>query len=602
MVVRKRPFVSTILAISIAAGPVAPALAAVEALTKSEYEGCQSRDEASFRASIEAITQDSLKRSLATFDYKNSVADAWRSTGMDDVVDKRVDQAITEIGNETSWGDILQSLADQKKAQDLAAKVAERVYKSDAIKNGIEAVATDVGRTLGLSLEFATQDAAGPAIACVKSFLGPRYGTAVSAAVTGQAEKEFNLDGSKGKATVSSGAVIAQSGTGIAGAALIIVRRQLANMASRVGARIAGSILSRLVSVAAGGIGAVLLAKDIWELRSGVLPIIASEMKSKATKELVQAELAKSISDQIGEHIKELASNTSNRIVEIWQEFRRAHLKSLELADRNENFRAFLDATPAAKLPRLDEVIGILLASEGESAVLKRLGDGSLNTAVNILPASAIDIARETRSVESGLKWAAIAGDQLGKVVDMDIYRRAAPDDFTKASLSRLLALDDKLAVSRLASLKREARETLFDLDTNDLKSLARALPETELATLSGYLTGLGKAPRERVLRTIAATPSKMRILASARVRDAVLASRDQSSAVDMMLRAGAATPAEIAGDVKLAWEGQISPILMWERHPAVTLLGLVPLLVLAMLLRRIFVPRRKPQPPQAPA
>ena len=91
-----------------------------------------------------------------------------------------------------------------------------------------------------------------------------------------------------------------------------------------------------------------------------------------------------------------------------------------------------------------------------------------------------------------------------------------------------------------------------------------------------------------------------MRILASDRVRDAVLASRDQSSAVDMMLRAGAATPTEIAGDVKLAWEGQISPILMWERHPIVTAMGLIPILVLLLLLRRVFLPRRKTPPPQA--
>ena len=597
---RVRSFVSAVIAVSLAAGHVVPAFAASEALTKAEYEGCQTRDEASFRAAIEAITQDSLKSSLATFDYKTSVADAWRSTGMDDVVDKRVDQAVSEISSESSWGDLLQSLANQKKAQELATKVAERVYKSDAIKTGIEAVATDVGRTLGLSLEFASQDAAGPAISCVKTFLGPRYGMAVSGAVTGQAEKEFNIDGTKGKATISSGAVIAQSGTGIAGAALLIVRRQLANMASRVGARIAGSVLSRLVSVAAGGIGAVLLAKDIWDLRTGVLPIIATEMKSKATKELVQIELAKSISDQIGEHIKELAINTSNRIVEIWQEFRRAHLKSLEFADRSADFRAFLDSTAAPKLPRLDEIVGIVLASEGEEAVLKRLADGTLNTAVNVVPAPAIDIARENRSLETGLKWATLAGDRLPKVTEMEIHRRAAPDDFTRASLSRLLALDDKLAISRLASLKREARETLFDLDTNDLKSLARALPEQELATLSSYLTGLEKKTRERVLRTIAATPSKMRILASDRVRDAVLASRDQSSAVDMMLRAGAATPTEIAGDVKLAWEGQISPILMWERHPIVTAMGLIPILVLLLLLRRVFLPRRKTPPPQA--
>lgn len=607
MVHSARALVSAVIALSLASGHAAPAFAGTGAppagtLTKAEYEGCQTRDDASFRAAIETITLDSLKRSLATFDYKSAVADAWRSTGMDATVDKRVDEAVGEVSKETTWSDLLQSLAYQKQAQDLAIKVAERVYKSDAIKTGVEAVATDVGRKLGSSLEFASQDAAGPAIACVKAFLGPRYGSAVAAAVTGQAEQEFSIDGSKGRATVSSGAVIAQSGAGIAGAALLIVRRQLANMAGRVGARIAGSVLSRLVSVAAGGIGAVLIAKDIWELRTGVLPIISAEMKSKATKDLVQAEIARSIADQIGEHVKELAGKTSDRIVEIWHEFRRAHLKALELADRNDGFRAFLDSTAPSNLPRLDEVVGLVLAAEGEAAVLKRLADGTLHTAVNRLAPSAIDIARETRSLESGLKWSAVAGDLLPKVVESELYRRANPDDFTKASLARLVSLDDKVAITRLASLTREAREALFDVESADLRALARALPEAELATLARYLTGLEKKPRERVLRAVAAAPEKMRILASARVRDAVLASRDQSSAVEMMLRAGASGPAEIAADARLAWAGQISPILMWERHPAATLLAIVPLFIVLLLLRRIFLPRRRPTPPAATA
>ena len=591
-----RNCLSALLALSLAATGASPGASAAQSLTKADYEACQTHEESAFRAAIETITQDALKRSLGSFDYKNAVADAWRSGGMDDTIDKRVDLAVSEVGNETSWGEKLQSLADSKKAQDLAKAVAERVYRSDAVKSGIEGVAADVGRTLGLSFEFASQDAAGPAIACVKAFLGSRYGEAVSGAVTTQAEKEFGVGASKGQAQVSSTSVLAQSGDGITGAAILIVRRSLANMAQRIGQRMVGSVLSRLVSVAAGGVGTVLIAKDIWELRSGVLPIIADEMKSKATKEQVQVELAKSISEQIGDHIKDVATKSADHIVAIWQEFRRAHVKSLDLADHSEKFRGFLDQTRPANLPRLDEVVSILLAGEGELGIAKRLADGTLETAVNTMPAAGMDIARDTRSVETGLKWSAIAGDMLPKVAEQELHKHANPGDFTKVSLARLLALDDKLAVSRLGGLKRDARETLFELDAMDLKALARALTEPELSTLAGYLTGLEKAPRDRVLRAIAMAPGKMHILASARVRDAVLASRDQSYAVDMMLRADASGPAQIIADTKLAFEGQISPILIWERHPAALAFAIIPALVLLMLLRRIVMPRRRPK------
>lgn len=593
-----RAVLSSILALSLAATSARPALAAADPLTKTEYEACQSREDSAFRTAIETITQDALKKALASFDTKSAVADAWRSGGMDETIDKRVDLAIAEIGNETSWSDKLQSLAYSEKAQALAKAVAERVYRSDAIKTSLEAVAADVSRTLGQSLEFASQDAAAPAISCIKAFLGNRYGSAVSGAVTSQAEKEFTVDASKGRAAVSTGAVVAQSSEGITGAAILLVRRQLANMAERIGQRIVGSVLSRLVTVAAGGIGTVLIAKDLWDLRSGVLPIIATEMKAKTTKDQVQVELAKSISEQIGEHIKDIAGKSAQHIVEIWQDFRRAHAKSLELADRNGDFRNFLDLTKPANLPRLDEIVSIVLAAEGEPAVLKRLANGTLDTAVNLLPAAGMDITRDTRSLETGLKWSAIAGGVLPKVVELELHRSANPDEFTKLSLGRLLALDDKVAITRLASLKPAARDTLFELDPSDVKALGRALSAPELETLSGYLTGLEKKPRDRVLRAIAQAPGKMRVLASNRIRDAVLASRDQSSAVDMMLRADVSGPTEIFADAKLAFEGQVSPILIWERHPTAFLLAIIPALIGLMLIRRIIMPRRKSKPP----
>ncbi len=559
-------------------------------LTRADYDACQNRDEAAFRQAIEAVTYGALKSSLSTFNYPRAVADAWRGNGMDQIVDKQVDTAVADIGNERSWSEILQSLADSKKAQELAAAVAERVYTSPAIKAGIETIATDVGRTLGLSLEFATQDAAEPSIACLRAFLGPRYGATVAAAVTSDAEREFGIDASKGKASVSPGAVLSNQSGGMTGAAILIVRRQLANMAGRVGARIAGSALSRLVSVAAGGVGAVLIAKDIWDLRAGVLPIVATEMKSVATKDLIRAELATSIGEQISEQLKELSAKSAARVVEIWQEFRNAHAKSLEIADTSPEFRAFLDQTVARNLPRLDEAVAIILASGGgASAVLARLNDGTLNTAVNKLPLEAMTVARETRSLQTAIAWHAIAGAAMPFVVEHELHRRTSPDTLTKASLTRLLALEDKLAIARMASQTRTARDTLFDLDPARLRTLARALPEAELTALSGYLTGLDKRPREAILGAIAAQPQKMKVLSVERVRAAILASRDQPAVVDMMLREGSGTTAQIMADVRGAIDGSFSPVLLWDRHPMIVALSIIPLIVIVLLLRRIF-------------
>src|SRR6185295_4421251 len=216
--------------------------------------------------------------------------------------------------------------------------------------------------------------------------------------------KEYSVDPAKNAAQVTPGQVLVEGTGGIAGAVVLVVRRQLSNMAARIGQRIVGAILSRLVSVVAGGIGLVLIAKDIWDFRHGVLPIVASEMKSAATKAKVREEITKTISDHINESLKEIADKTAERVVDIWLDFRRAHAKVVELAGRNPDFKRFLESIRASDLPRLDEVVALVLASEGEAGITRRLADGTLNLAVSNLPPAGIDIARETRSLEIALK------------------------------------------------------------------------------------------------------------------------------------------------------------------------------------------------------
>ena len=593
LIARLRSLISCVVAFSLNLSHIP---AAADPLSKADYEACQARDETAFRAAIEAISVRALKAGIANVDYRAVVGDAWRRGGLDDIIDKRVDKAVDEVAQETSWANLMQSLANQQKAQELAVAVAERVYRSDQVKGALEELAVAVGNEVGKQIEFAGQDATEPTLACLKAFVGARYGTTVARAATGDASKQFSVDAGKAAAEISPGAVLRESSGGIAGAAILLMRRQLANMAERVGQRLVGSVLARVVSTVAGGIGVVLIAKDIWDLRHGVLPIIATEMKSKQNKDKVQDELARTFSEQISSHVQEIAAATAGRVVDIWRDFRSAHAQALDLAEHNERFKTFLDSLKPEALPRLDEVVSLVRGAEGEAGLLKRLDDGTLNQAVNVLPLPAMEIARETRSIDTALKWNALAGNQLPKVVELSLYRRTSPDSLTKATLDRIIGLDDRLAIRRLTGIDPAARDTLFELDDNDLKSLAHSLTESELATLSRYLTGLGKEPRERVLRAVAANPALMQSLASDRVRVAVVASADQSAAVGMMLRVNAGLdPAVIMDDVRLVTDGRVSPVLIWEKHPIAVLTGLGLLLMVLLMLRRLFFPRRRP-------
>jgi hypothetical protein len=578
-------------------GGLTPAAAQSGPLSRVEYESCQARDEAGFKTAIETLTWKGLTVGLANVDYLSVVHDEWRKTNMNDVIDRQVDHAIAEVGEENSLWSKASSIFSSEKSKELAMTVSERVFKSEGMKRSLENLAGGVGGQLGKRIELASSDTAEPALQCLQAFLGPRYGTTIARVVSKDAGKEYQIDPDKAKAGISTGQVLGDNAGGIAGAIILIVRRQLANMASRVGTRIVGSIMSRLVGAVAGGVGAVLILKDVWDFRNGVLPIIATEMKSKETKEKVQVELASAMKEQIGENLKEIASKTAERVVDVWQEFKRAHAKVLELADKNASFKAFLENLKPEALPRLDEIVSLLLGTEGEAGILKRLADGSLNTAVNVMPAAAFDIAREAKSIETALAWNTLAGDRLPLVVETEIHRRAKPQAFTAASLKQLLDVSDRVAIQRLAGLDAPVRAALFEAAAPDLKVLGRSLTEAELTALSRYLTGLDKGASGRVLRAVAQTPSRMQVLARDGVRDGILGSRDQAAALGMMLAADSVAPDPWAiwAHGQLAWEGKVAPRLMWEKHPVATGgAGVFALMILGMLKRLIFGRRQK--------
>ena len=563
-------------------------------VSRAEYEQCQTGDEATFRAAVSRVTEAALNQSLTGIDYGPIVREAWRRGAVDDVLSRQVDLAIGEVREESSWTDLIGSIAFKETAQRLATTTSERVFRSEAMQKAILGLAGVVGNEVGRRMELGLGAAAEPVAQCMAAFLGPRYGGMVARAVSRDTGREFTIDPSKAASQVSPGQVLIQGSEGLTGTVLLIVRRQLSRMAFGVGQRVVGAILSRIVGVVAGGVGIALIAKDIWEFRHGVLPIISTEMKSAETREKIQEELGKVIGDQINDHVREISGSAADRVTDIWREFRRAHAKVLELAEKDERFRNFLDTVTPAKLPRLDEVVALVLAGEGEPALTKRLNDGTLHRAVETMPPEALSIARDTRSLETAFKWWALAGDNLGKVVDHEIHRRGPPEEMSKVALDRLLALDDRVAISRLAALTRGEREPLLELPKSDLNRLARAMPETDLRALSRYMAVLDRPAGQRLLAAVGLSPAKMTAFAAPGVQQAILASRDQVEAVSVIARSDGIFDFPVFfQDVTSVREGRVSPLLLWARYPIALSLFAFALLVLMLFVWRLLFRRR---------
>jgi hypothetical protein len=174
------------------------------------------------------------------------------------------------------------------------------------------------------------------------------------------------------------------------------------------------------------------------------------------------------------------------------------------------------------------------------------------------------------------------------------------PADLTRASLDRILALGDRTAILKVSRLPAGARDLLFTLKGSDLDGLLRSLSDNELEALASYLAGLKPASRDKVLQIVAADPAKMQVLGSRRVRERIIASSDQSAAVDMMLApdSGLSTQA-LVRDTTLVLDGKVEPLLLWDKHPAAVALASILGFVLLFWFGRLFRPRRisGPQP-----
>jgi hypothetical protein len=94
-----------------------------------------------------------------------------------------------------------------------------------------------------------------------------------------------------------------------------------------------------------------------------------------------------------------------------------------------------------------------------------------------------------------------------------------------------------------------------------------------------------------------------MQLLASPSIRERIIASRDQGAAAEMMLKPSSGlSPRAVMDDARLAWEGRVAPLLLWDKHPqALILAGLLSLILVAWM-GRLLRPRRTVQTPSTGA
>jgi hypothetical protein len=555
---------------------------------------CRQLDDENIREAIRGITENRLTAELSGLNYAALVQRQWRETNMDRRIDERIDASIRSVRAETDWFDRAYSTISREQAEEFAVAVAEKTYNSEAFRNAMTSLTTAIGEDIGTRLEDAAQQASNPAIACMRLALEARYGSAVSESFVQQTEQTLAVASQTGTPGISTGDLVFEGREAIGGLLLVMSRRLIARMVAQMGRRLAGAIATRIVSSFTGVIGLALIVKDLIDAGQGVFPLIEERMKSDESKQLIKTEIAESISSFVNENIESISRETAETMFSIWEAFQERYDLLLSLADKNTAFEDFLRQRQPGELARLGELAQLIVEQENEPAVFDYLEDGTLQTALDALSLDGVEIARQTRSLQTAIAWSELAGDRIDDVLRFNVYSRLRPEQISRPELERLLDVDDQRAVYRLAALPSAARERLLALPGAKVRDLAGQLQENELLALARYQTELPDTASRALLESVANDPARMEKLARSGLQDAILSSENEDAAVDMLLNPGGYFSLfGMVNNFGKVRAGQVEPRVFVEAYTWTLAMAATALLIFIILVARLIRGRR---------
>ncbi|MBI4723833.1 MAG: hypothetical protein HY765_02105 [Rhodomicrobium sp.] len=550
---------------------------------------CSNLSDSEVRDRIRELASTNLKTELTAIDYQALVNRHWEKADVSARIDREVDAAIAAVRADSSWVDRAYSTVSKSSASRYATAIADKTYNSPGFRGALEELATGVAKDAGTQIEKATAKVSSPIIACVQTALQSRYGGAVAQVFAQESQK--NLEASAGQAPIKidTSDLVLNNTASISGIVLIVTRRVIGKIVESVGRRIAGMVASRIVSSVAGIVGLALIAKDIYEAGDGVFPIVAERMKADDTKVLIKEETGKTIQAEISQQAGTIAQETADRIFAVWLDFKQKYNRLLSLSEKSPGFADFLKDRRFDQLGRLGQIVDILYGTEGEQRVLERVADGSLNKALLDLTDPGLVIAAEQKSIGKALQWTAIAGRDLPRVVDLGVYRWLSPEGLSRENLQKILLLNDKAALARIANLDPNHRDLVLNLPTDQMRDLARRLSDRQLAALADYQLRLEPVAARRLLRSVSEDPTVMQELSGDGLRQAIFNSRDQLAALNMVIHddASLVSYGRIMKDAELVRNGAVGYRVFWERYwLSIAIAGFVLLLFLSWLRR----------------
>jgi DNA-binding HxlR family transcriptional regulator len=555
-------------------------------------EECRNIDDKDVRAKLAELTSKALTEQLQSLNYEALVESHWNRTHVTDKIDREIDDAVAASRADTSWLERAHSTISRESAEKFATAIADRAYNSEGFRNALAELAGSIGKEVGEKIEKAADQVASPVIACVQSALQTRYGSAVAQVFSQETQDNFRVKSETAGAKITTGDMMINTAPTVAGVALVVTRRIVGEMIASIGKRVAGMVASRIASSITGVIGFALIAVDVYQAGDGVFPTIADRMKATETKDLIKQEVAKSIESDVKVQTTTIGQETATRLYAFWLDFKQKYDALLVLSDKNPRFADFLKDRRVDQLAKLSQIASVVINVEGEEGVFRRAADGSLSKALTDLDMNGIQILDDKKSIDLALRWTELAGPSLDKVVAFGLHKSIPPSEITSEQLRKILQIDDRLALSSLMKLDRPTRDAILSLPIEQLRDLLRTLQPKEIDAFASYQKSLKGDAAARVLHAVAHDTRVMRNLAGPGVREAILSSKEQTAAVDMLVRDEFPSVFRLNSDFELVTRGDVDfRVFFYAYWVALSFAAFVALVLLMLLRRLLFGP-----------
>lgn len=573
-----------------------PAAAAPTLQHAEILRDCSVVSEESLQEELNAVVQRIFSAQLAALDLNVIVAQQWDALGMDRILAEAVDLATARVQSETDLWNKFISAWSPEAARELALAVATYAFDAPVFRNGMETLADAVSVAIAGELNVASAESTSAALYCMQTFIGANYSAALAQTFARRVESTVTGAQMLEADTLSPDLLSlidkhrwALGGIGVIVAAQL-TRKVIVSISQRISQRVAGQLMGRVLGRIGTGVvplagwilGAAMIGYDLYESRDGALPQIQAALKSSETAASIRREIATALRPELENETPELARMVANDLFAEWRTTKRTIRQVLDLAAEDPAFAELLASLESQEqLSRLVQLVGVVMANGGRTALDAAVADGSLRRVLS-LPDAAVTIVRDVGSLQAALDWYEAIGGRLNDVVALELYKHLRPDQVDRAQLDVLLSLKDKTAVARLALLPAPQLAELLKLSQANLVALANRLSPNDLAWLAGQMPVLALEQRNQLVARLLSQPAVIEPLRRLGDLQLLAGVGDFNQAITFLV--GPRGGLEVAADSGAVLTGEISPQLFWVKYGLGLSVGAAAVLLLLLL------------------